>query len=81
LIDKGFAEMGVRRVWAQTMAVNLASRRVMEKSGLTHQRTFHLEWDDPLPGTELGEVEYALDRAAWERREGAPASPPDDPPR
>jgi RimJ/RimL family protein N-acetyltransferase len=53
------------------MAVNLASRRVMEKSGVTYVRTFHLEWEDPLPGTEHGEVEYALERADWERQEAA----------
>ena len=33
LIRKGFTELGVLRVFAETMAVNLASRRVMEKSG------------------------------------------------
>ena len=44
------------------MAVNHASRRVMEKSGLRFVRTFHLTWDDPIAGTEFGEVEYALDR-------------------
>lgn len=63
LIHKAFNEFGVRRVWAQTMAVNHASRRVMEKSGLRFVRTFHLTWDDPIPGAECGEVEYALDRA------------------
>ena len=62
LIRKAF-ELGVRRVFAQTMAVNLASRRVMEKSGLRFVRTLHLTWDDPIPGAEYGEVEYALDRA------------------
>jgi RimJ/RimL family protein N-acetyltransferase len=69
LIRKGFAELGVRRVWAQTMAVNLASRRVMEKAGLVYVRTLHLEWEDPLPGTEHGEVEYALTKADWEQRQ------------
>lgn len=69
LIRKGFAELGVRRVWAQTMAVNTRSRRVMEKAGLTYVRTFHEAFDDPLPGTELGEVEYALTKADWQRRE------------
>jgi RimJ/RimL family protein N-acetyltransferase len=58
LIRSAF-ESGVRRVFAQTMAVNLASRRVMEKSSLRFVRTFHLTWDDPIPGTEYGEVEYA----------------------
>ena len=69
LVRCGFAEHGVRRVWAQTMAVNAASRRVMEKAGLEYVRTFHLEWEDPLPGTEHGEVEYALTRDDWGRRE------------
>ncbi len=53
------------------MAVNLASRRAMEKAGLEYTRTFHLEWEDPLPGTEHGEVEYALTKEDWERQEAA----------
>ena len=69
MIRKGFTELGVRRVFAETMAVNLASRRVMEKSGLEYVRTFHQDWPDPIAGTEHGEVEYALTRAAWERHE------------
>lgn len=74
LIDRAFAAGGARRVWAQTMAVNRPSRRVMERSGLTFGRVFHLDWDDPLPGTEEGEVEYALDREDWARRQpGSPA--------
>ncbi|MGW4968157.1 GNAT family N-acetyltransferase [Nonomuraea sp. NPDC004186] len=68
LIDKAFRELGARRVYAQTMAVNVRSRRVMEKCGLRFTRTFHLEWEDPLPGAEHGEVEYELTRAEWETR-------------
>jgi RimJ/RimL family protein N-acetyltransferase len=34
LIRKGFTELGVERVYAETLAVNLGSRRVMEKAGL-----------------------------------------------
>jgi RimJ/RimL family protein N-acetyltransferase len=60
LIDYAFADASIRRVYAQTMAVNLRSRRVLEKAGLTHCRTFHPPFDDPLPGTELGEVEYEI---------------------
>ena len=71
LIRKGFAELGVRRVVAETMAVNKASRRVMEKAGLTHVRTFHQEWPEPIEGNEHGDVEYALTRADWERREAS----------
>ncbi|AQZ64287.1 GCN5-related N-acetyltransferase [[Actinomadura] parvosata subsp. kistnae] len=66
LIGKAFAELGARRVFAQTMAVNLGSRRVMEKCGLRHVRTFHMDWPDPIEGTEHGEVEYELLRADWE---------------
>ncbi len=47
------------------MAVNTGSRRVMEKAGLAHVRTFHVAWDDPLPGSEQGEVEYAITHAGW----------------
>lgn len=71
LIRKGFTELGVRRVRAETMAVNLASRRVMEKAGLTLRRTFHRSWPDPIEGAEHGEVEYALHKADWERQEAA----------
>lgn len=66
LIDKAFADHRVERVFAETMAVNAASRRVMEKVGLRHVRTFHCDWDDPIEGTEHGEVEYELRRADWE---------------
>lgn len=61
----GFGELGLARIWGQTMAVNSGSRRVMEKAGMAYLRTFHLEWDDPLPGAEHGEVAYALTRADW----------------
>ncbi|WP_346116712.1 GNAT family N-acetyltransferase [Micromonospora coerulea] len=63
LIRYAFTVIRLRRVWAETMAVNLASRRVMEKAGLRYVRTFHLTFDDPIPGTEHGEVEYELCRA------------------
>ncbi|MFG1950569.1 GNAT family N-acetyltransferase [Micromonospora sp. NPDC048830] len=65
LVRYAFTTLGLRRVWAETMAVNAASRRVMEKAGLRYVRTFHLDWDDPIAGTEHGEVEYELLRAEW----------------
>jgi RimJ/RimL family protein N-acetyltransferase len=68
LIDKGFTELGVERVVAETMAVNLGSRRVLEKSGLTFARTFHPDGMDAVEGSEQGAVEYALTRAVWEER-------------
>ena len=60
LVRRAFDEVGTTRVVATAMAVNLGSRRVLERAGLRHVRTFHLEWPDPLPGAEHGEVEYAL---------------------
>ena len=66
LVDRGFAELEVRRVFAETMAVNTSSRRVLEKVGFRLVRTFHLAWDDPIEGTEHGEVEYELRREDWE---------------
>ena len=68
LIRKGFTELGVRRVVAETMVVHAASRRVMEKAGLKLVRVFHQEWPDHIEGDEHGDVEYALNRADWERQ-------------
>lgn len=73
LVDALFAT-GATRVFAQTMAVNQPSRSVMERIGLQYARTLHLHFDDPLPGTELGEVEYEAfserrpDRSRQERQ-------------
>lgn len=67
LIERGFTVGDVRRVVATTMFVNAGSRRVMEKCGLRHVRTFHVEFPDPLPGSEYGEVEYALTKEEWQQ--------------
>jgi RimJ/RimL family protein N-acetyltransferase len=68
LIEKAFTELGAQRVWAETMVVNTASHRVMEKAGLKYVRTFHADWPEKIPGDEEGDVEYALTRAEWEAR-------------
>jgi RimJ/RimL family protein N-acetyltransferase len=64
-VRKAFTELGVDEVVATTMAVNVASRQVMEKAGLRYARTVHLGWADPLEGNERGDVEYQLTRADW----------------
>ncbi len=69
LIRKGFTEHGVQRVVAFAVESNAASRRVMEKSGLKHVRTFYQPWPDLIDGIEQDDVEYALTRAEWERQE------------
>ena len=76
LIDRAFAELGASRVWASAMAVNPASRRVMEKAGLRFVRGFHADWPYRIPGDEHGDVEYAITREQWEedrRRDKSPA--------
>jgi RimJ/RimL family protein N-acetyltransferase len=66
LVRHGFADLGLRRIFAQTMAVNQASRATMASVGLTFVRSFHEHHDEPLPGSEQGEVEYELTREAWD---------------
>jgi hypothetical protein len=59
----------VQRVAAEAMAVNLASRRVMETARLRLVRTFRQPWPYPIEGEELGDVEYAAStnsaKPAW----------------
>jgi RimJ/RimL family protein N-acetyltransferase len=66
LIGVAFTQLGVSRVWAQTMTVNARSRRVMEHCGMRFVRTFHLEWPEPIAGTEFGDVEYELLKQDWD---------------
>ncbi len=83
LIRKGFTELGVRRVVASTYEHNIASRRVMEKAGLRFVRTFRytsadLQAEDTYDTTsedlwDGDDVEYALEKADWERQEAAAA--------
>jgi RimJ/RimL family protein N-acetyltransferase len=68
LIRYGFEQVGLERIIAETMAVNAASRATMQSVGLRYVRTFRLEFDDPLPGTEQGEVQYAITRDEWMAR-------------
>ncbi|MFG2622562.1 GNAT family N-acetyltransferase [Streptomyces sp. NPDC048507] len=67
LIRKGFTDLGVEQVTANTMTVNAGSRRVMEKAGLSFLRTFTGDWPEPIEGSEHGEVEYEITRTQWEQ--------------
>jgi RimJ/RimL family protein N-acetyltransferase len=66
LLRHAFDTVGQSRVIAQTMAVNAGSRRVMEAVGMRYVRTYHQRWEDPIPGSELGEVEYEITREMWQ---------------
>lgn len=68
LIDMGLTDFGIERVFAQTMTVNTASRRVMEKCGLSLVHTTPFEGADVIEGAEHGQVECALTRPEWEAR-------------
>jgi RimJ/RimL family protein N-acetyltransferase len=70
LIRYGFEEVRLDRIFAQTLAVNVPSRATMAAVGLSFTRAFVSgePYDDPIPGAEQGEVEYAITRTTWEAR-------------
>jgi RimJ/RimL family protein N-acetyltransferase len=74
LVGWGFEEHGYAVIVSSTMAVNLGSRRVMEKIGMRQARTDLGGYPDPIPGSEQGDVWYGLTRAAWRAaaRAGSP---------
>lgn len=56
----GFETLGLSRIISIVQAPNAASRRVMEKAGLTYQGQSHWRGHDVLW--------YAIDRTVWEDR-------------
>ncbi len=82
LICMSFTELGVQRVVATTYQDSLASRRVMEKAGLSLVRTYRMTMEelqandstahDPSEALWDGDdVEYALRKADWEQQKAA----------
>ena len=79
LIRRGFERYGARRVIATTYQDNLRSRRVMECLGMRLARSYRLTQADlaaegatyAMSGEvwDGDDVEYALARTEWERRE------------
>jgi RimJ/RimL family protein N-acetyltransferase len=77
LIHKGFSELSLQRVVATTYEHNLASRRVMEKAGMSLVRRFRITAKE-LQGVDTfhtdaveiwdgDDVEYALEKSTWEQ--------------
>ena len=60
LVANALGSMGFGRIQARTMAVNLASRRVLEKSGFRPVETVFPSFPQPLPGEAEGEILYEL---------------------
>jgi RimJ/RimL family protein N-acetyltransferase len=77
LIHQAFTELGLTQVVATTYEHNLASRRVMEKAGMTLVRRFRITVEDlqsvdtfhtdAVEVWDGDDVEYALSRDTWER--------------
>ncbi|MFN8023407.1 MAG: GNAT family N-acetyltransferase [Acidimicrobiales bacterium] len=65
LLRHAFETMGASSVYAETMVVNTGSRRVMEKAGMRHVRTFFADWPVRIPGDEHGDVTYEITRDEW----------------
>ncbi|MBI1407026.1 MAG: GNAT family N-acetyltransferase [Caulobacter sp.] len=70
LVEHGFRGLDLSAIHADTMAVNHGSRRIMEKLGMTLLRRYREACNDPIPGSEEGEVEYRITRQAWLARAG-----------
>ncbi|MGL3806015.1 GNAT family N-acetyltransferase [Paeniglutamicibacter sp. R2-26] len=68
LIDHTFENTPATRITASTMAVHLASRRVMEKAGMGLARHFDAEWPVHIEGDEHGDVEYEITRQTWQEQ-------------
>lgn len=67
MVTQAFSDPVVERVFTSTMAIDTASRQVLEKVGMVRTSSWTREWPDPIPGSEAGEVGYELTRATWTR--------------
>lgn len=66
LLGKAFAELGVRLVWTETMSVNLGSRSVTEKLGMSLVDTIPVPPDmQMIEGSEHGGVRYEIAAEQW----------------
>lgn len=65
LLRHGFDDLGLQRIFGQTMAVNAPSRATLASIGMRFVRGFHEDFDEPVPGSEEGEVEYEIRRGDW----------------
>lgn len=65
IIESAFTALNCRRIVAEMLFVNKGARRVMEKCGLQHVRTYTPDFPGSFEDAELGDVEYAAERDSW----------------
>lgn len=78
LVAHGFRQPEVERITAETMAVNDRSRAVLEHAGLRHVHTYFPHFEDPIPGSDQGEVVYAITRQEYSAGPARAAERPGD---
>ena len=68
LLGKGFSELGLRVVWGETMAVNLASQKVMEKVGMSVVEEIPTPDEmQGVEGAERGGFRFEITKEQWDR--------------
>jgi RimJ/RimL family protein N-acetyltransferase len=68
LLAKAFTDLDVRMVWGETMALNRASQKVMEKVGMVVTRDLATPEDMlAVEGAELGGFRYEITKEQWEQ--------------
>jgi RimJ/RimL family protein N-acetyltransferase len=70
LIRYGLKDVCLNRIFAQTMAVNAASRATLAAVGMSFTRAFVSDepYNNLVAGAEQGEVEYEVTRSTWRHR-------------
>lgn len=71
LLTHGFQQLGLRQVFAEAMAANVASRAVMNRLGMRQVGTRRPERFASIPGSDDGEVDYVITLEEWQRRTAA----------
>jgi RimJ/RimL family protein N-acetyltransferase len=69
LVDKGFSELGVTKIWGATMATNVSSQKVMAKVGMTVAESLPTPEDmQGVEGAERGGYRFEITKEQWDRR-------------
>ena len=67
MLSYGFDEVGLSLIFVETMTVNAGSRAVISRLGLIHVATHGAGVAGAIPGSEQGDVDYAITKDEWVR--------------